>query len=76
MVYAGTAITYGRGRGVVVATGMATEFGKTAEMLESVASTKTPLQENLVRSEMLWRGPRCSSSQSLWLWASTAASHL
>ena len=47
MTYAGTAITYGRGRGVVVATGMATEFGKTAEMLESVASTKTPLQENL-----------------------------
>ena len=47
MVYAGTAITYGRGRGVVVATGMATEFGKTAAMLESVATTKTPLQESL-----------------------------
>jgi Ca2+-transporting ATPase len=47
MVYTGTVITYGRGRGVVVATGMATEFGKTAEMLESVASTKTPLQESL-----------------------------
>jgi P-type Ca2+ transporter type 2C len=47
MVYAGTAITYGRGRGVVVATGMTTEFGKTAAMLESVASTKTPLQESL-----------------------------
>jgi Ca2+-transporting ATPase len=47
MVYAGTAITYGRGKGVVVATGMATEFGKTAAMLESVASTKTPLQESL-----------------------------
>ena len=47
MVYAGTAITYGRGKGVVVATGMATEFGKTAAMLESVATAKTPLQENL-----------------------------
>ena len=47
MVYAGTAITYGRGKGVVVATGMATEFGKTAAMLESVATTKTPLQESL-----------------------------
>jgi Ca2+-transporting ATPase len=47
MVYAGTTIAYGRGRGVVVATGMATEFGKTAELLESVASAKTPLQENL-----------------------------
>jgi P-type Ca2+ transporter type 2C len=47
MIYAGTTIAYGRGRGVVVATGMATEFGKTAEMLENVAKTKTPLQENL-----------------------------
>ena len=47
MVYAGTAITYGRGKGVVVSTGMATEFGKTAAMLESVATTKTPLQESL-----------------------------
>ena len=47
MVYAGTAVTYGRGKGVVVATGMTTEFGKTAAMLESVATTKTPLQESL-----------------------------
>jgi P-type Ca2+ transporter type 2C len=47
MVYASTTIVYGRGRAVVVATGMATEFGKTAEMLENVASTKTPLQEDL-----------------------------
>jgi P-type Ca2+ transporter type 2C len=47
MVYAGTAVTYGRGKGLVVATGMATEFGRTAAMLESVATTKTPLQENL-----------------------------
>ncbi len=47
MVYAGTAVTYGRGKAVVVATGMATEFGKTAAMLENVATTKTPLQESL-----------------------------
>ncbi|HEY7321563.1 MAG TPA: cation-translocating P-type ATPase [Candidatus Binatia bacterium] len=47
MLYAGTTVTQGRGRAVVVATGMATEFGKTAAMLESVTSTKTPLQENL-----------------------------
>jgi Ca2+-transporting ATPase len=49
MVYAGTAATYGRGRGVVVATGMGTEFGRIAEMLQTVDSGKTPLQANLDR---------------------------
>jgi Ca2+-transporting ATPase len=47
MAYAGTAVTYGRGRAVVVATGMRTEFGRTAEMLEAVKPTKTPLQASL-----------------------------
>ncbi|HEU4597289.1 MAG TPA: cation-translocating P-type ATPase [Pyrinomonadaceae bacterium] len=49
MAYAGTAVTYGRGRAVVAATGMATEFGKIARMLESVETSRTPLQENLDR---------------------------
>ncbi|MCC7208748.1 MAG: cation-translocating P-type ATPase [Anaerolineae bacterium] len=47
MVYAGTAATYGRGRAVVVATGMNTEFGRIAQMLQTVAPGKTLLQENL-----------------------------
>jgi Ca2+-transporting ATPase len=47
MAYAGTVATYGRGRAVVVETGMGTEFGKIAEMLQSVEIGKTPLQENL-----------------------------
>jgi Ca2+-transporting ATPase len=49
MVYAGTSITYGRGRAVVVATGMKTEFGQIAQSLESVESSRTPLQQNLDR---------------------------
>lgn len=47
MAYAGTAATYGRGRAIVVATGMKTEFGKIAQMLQTVESGKTLLQENL-----------------------------
>ncbi len=47
MAYAGTTVTYGRGLGVVVATGMASEFGRVAGMLQTVAVTRTPLQRNL-----------------------------
>ncbi len=49
MVYAGTAVTYGRGSAVVVETGMRTEFGTIARLLEGVESRRTPLQENLDR---------------------------
>ena len=49
MIFAGTAITYGRGRAVVTDTGMRTEFGKIAEMLETIETGKTPLQEQLDR---------------------------
>ncbi len=47
MVFAGTAISYGRALAVVVATGMQTEFGRIATMLQSVETEKTPLQKNL-----------------------------
>jgi len=47
MAYAGTAATYGRGCAVVVATGMHTEFGKIAQMLQTVETGRTPLQDNL-----------------------------
>ncbi|MBI5714948.1 MAG: cation-translocating P-type ATPase [Chloroflexi bacterium] len=47
MGYAGTVATYGRGRAMVVATGMSTEFGKIAQMLQTIETGKTPLQENL-----------------------------
>jgi Ca2+-transporting ATPase len=47
MVFSGTAATYGRGRAVVVSTGMQTEFGKVAQLLQTVQTSKTPLQVNL-----------------------------
>jgi len=49
LAFAGTAVTYGRGRAVVASTGMQTEFGKIAQMLETVETGRTPLQENLDR---------------------------
>ena len=47
LAHAGTVVTYGRGRAVVVATGMKTEFGKIAQMLETVETGRTPLQLSL-----------------------------
>ncbi len=47
MVFAGTMISYGRASAVVVSTGMLTEFGRIAAMLQAVETEKTPLQNNL-----------------------------
>jgi Ca2+-transporting ATPase len=49
MVYAGTVVTYGRGQGVVTATGMSTEFGRITRLVQTVDAGRTPLQENLDR---------------------------
>lgn len=47
MVFMGTTVTYGRGRAVVAATGMDTEIGKIAEMIQSTERDPTPLQRKL-----------------------------
>jgi Ca2+-transporting ATPase len=47
MVFTATHITYGRGKAVVVATGMNTEFGRIAEMVQTTEEEETPLQKKL-----------------------------
>ncbi len=49
MAYTGTMVTYGRGVGVIVNTGMSSEIGQIAEMLQEVEGEETPLQKRLDR---------------------------
>ncbi|MEM2921494.1 MAG: cation-translocating P-type ATPase [Candidatus Bathyarchaeia archaeon] len=49
MVLSATHIVYGRGKAVTVATGMNTEFGKIAEMVQTAEEEETPLQKKLDR---------------------------
>ncbi|MBL7163029.1 MAG: cation-translocating P-type ATPase [Anaerolineales bacterium] len=47
MLFLGTAITYGRGMAVVVHTGMDTELGHIANLLQTVVNEQTPLQKRM-----------------------------
>ncbi|MCI0521960.1 MAG: HAD-IC family P-type ATPase, partial [Chloroflexi bacterium] len=53
MLYLGTVVTYGRGSALVVATGMQTQLGHIADMIQTVGAEQTPLQRRL---EQLGKG--------------------
>jgi len=48
-VFMATHVTYGRGKAMITSTGMGTEFGKVAEMVQSVESVDTPLKAKLTK---------------------------
>ncbi len=50
MIFSGTSVTYGHGRAVVTATGMNTQMGLIAGMLDRTAAEETPLQIELART--------------------------
>ena len=47
MVFTGTVVVYGRGKAVVTTSGMNTEFGKIAQMVQAAPQEKTPLEKRL-----------------------------
>ena len=49
MVYSSCSITYGRAKAVVTATGMSTEMGRIANLLDQAEDTQTPLQQKLAK---------------------------
>jgi Ca2+-transporting ATPase len=56
MVFMGTALTKGSGRGIVTATGLGTELGKISVLVEKAGQDKTPIEKNLDRlgQRLIW----------------------
>jgi len=53
MVFAGTTVAYGRGKAIVTATGMHTEFGNIATLTQSVGEDLSPLQKEMAKVTQL-----------------------
>lgn len=49
MGFSGATVTHGNGLGVVVATGMQSELGKIATLLNQVETKKTPIERTMLR---------------------------
>ena len=47
ILFSSSLVTYGRGKGIVVETGMTTEVGKIAQMINDTEEQETPLQQKL-----------------------------
>ncbi len=58
LVFTGTVVVYGRGKAVVTCTGMNTEFGKIAEMVQAAPQEETPLEKRM-GSVGKWIGILC-----------------
>lgn len=56
MVFKGTSITRGSGKGIVVLTGMSTELGNISELVEEAIDEKTPLEKRLdqLGNKLVW----------------------